>query len=224
LRAVHKKRAYFTLIGFGVVFLVYILSNSFGLLTLNWVLDGFFKFTPLVLVLLFQEDIKKWLANLYLFVFNPNFFRVKSGFWPKFEETIKILLEKKVGTFICFDKHGFLNEYYCKGIRLGAPYSSELLNTILAPSSSLREGAIILSADGTIEACSVIFPFKIEEDISNGTSSKIYAAKHISSLYQCVALVTSASEQRLVVVKDGHDISVQSAQEGIEHIRRGLET
>ena len=52
------------LVGLGVVFLIYLSSQVFDLYTLNWILDNFLSSVLLVIVIIFQHDIRRALMQV----------------------------------------------------------------------------------------------------------------------------------------------------------------
>jgi len=213
LALVHQRRAYFSLLGFGIIFLLYLLSDSLGFLSLSWILDNFLKFSVVILVLLFQDDLRRGLANLYLLTVNPFGNKRKTPFRRIFGETLKELQKLGLGAFFCFDRDGLLNEFLDKGVRLEAQFSIELIKTLLGPSSLLKDGAMILDVDGTLKACSVVFPFAHQDEKKFEGSAKLQAAAYVSAAFDCLAVIFSPSSDRFFIFKHGNETVCSSAEE-----------
>jgi diadenylate cyclase len=220
LALVHQRRAYFSLLGFGIIFLLYLLSDSLGLLSLSWILDNFLKFSVVILVLLFQDDLRRGLANLYLLTIKPFWKKTKTPFLRIFEETLRELQISGLGAFFCFDRDGLLNEFLDEGVRLEAQFSKELIKTLLGPSSLLKDGAIILDIDGTLKACSVVFPFANQEEKKFEGSAKLQAAAYVSAAFGCLAVIFSPSSNKFYIFKHGNETVCSSAEEAAKVVSK----
>ena len=64
IELIRGTRAARMLIGLGVVFLIYLSSQVFDLYTLNWILDNFLSSVLLVIVIIFQHDIRRALVQV----------------------------------------------------------------------------------------------------------------------------------------------------------------
>ena len=59
IQLIRGTRAMQMIIGLVVVLLAYVASQMFGLFTLNWVLDNFLGSIILVIIVIFQSDIRR---------------------------------------------------------------------------------------------------------------------------------------------------------------------
>ena len=64
LSIIEGTRAVQILFGLSIVFLLYFLSQSGGLFTINWILGHFLGSIIIIIVILFQSDIRKALASI----------------------------------------------------------------------------------------------------------------------------------------------------------------
>ncbi|MFT7520552.1 MAG: diadenylate cyclase, partial [Kiritimatiellia bacterium] len=93
-------RAMQSLIGIAVLGLVYLLSDLVGLTSLNWVLDNFFGWVVLALIILFQEDIRRALARAGGTIFSRT---TKASDAQVLEELVKAcfrLAKRRVGALV----------------------------------------------------------------------------------------------------------------------------
>src|SRR5580765_3590528 len=64
LQIVRGSRAMQMIIGLAVILVAYVSSRALGLLTLNWILDNFLASIILVIIVIFQSDIRRALTQV----------------------------------------------------------------------------------------------------------------------------------------------------------------
>src|SRR5882724_3694961 len=64
LQIVRGSRAMQMIIGLAVILVAYVSSRALGLLTLNWILDNFLGSIILVIIVIFQSDIRRALTRV----------------------------------------------------------------------------------------------------------------------------------------------------------------
>src|ERR671911_1229070 len=64
LQMLRGSRAMQMMIGLAVVLMAYVLSRVLGLFTLNWILDNFLASIILVIIVIFQSDIRRALTQV----------------------------------------------------------------------------------------------------------------------------------------------------------------
>ncbi len=131
--------------GLAIVFIAYVLSRILPMYTLNWILNSFLSSVILIIVILFQDDIRRALARMGI---NPLF----AGVNPKeeerlFEEIVSSTLsmsEQNVGALIVLERDTRIDDFIHGRTILDARVSRELLTSIFFPLSPLHDGATIL--------------------------------------------------------------------------------
>src|SRR5215475_7802667 len=121
IHLIRGTRAVQMLLGLVMVFLTYLGSQYFELYTLNWVLDNFLSSILLVIVVLFQNDIRRALTE----VGRGSLFGVKTqtAYGPMLEELTKavmLLSGKRVGALIVLEREIGLSDYIDAGTTLDA--------------------------------------------------------------------------------------------------------
>jgi len=64
LQIVRGSRAMQMIIGLAVILVAYVSSRALGLFTLNWILDNFLGSIILVIIVIFQSDIRRALTQV----------------------------------------------------------------------------------------------------------------------------------------------------------------
>lgn len=199
---IRGTRAVQMLIGLAVVFLVYLSSQSFQLFTLNWILDTFLGSALLVVVVIFQNDIRRALAR----VGSGPFFGAE-----RFLETEEVeeitraaiaLASRGVGALIAIERHVGLSEYVEIGTTLDARVSKELVQSIFVPSSPIHDGALVVQK-GRITAAGCFLPLTHNPNVSKALGTRHRAAIGLTEETDAVVVVISEEDGKISLVSEG---------------------
>lgn len=188
---VKGTRAARMLIGVGVLLALSLLSRFLELYTLDWLIQSFWTQIVIVLIILFQPEIRKALAQMGE---TPLFHRFSSAEEMKtIEEIVKAsqaLANKKIGALIVFERDVSLAEYIEIGIPLDAKVTKELLMSILHPTSPIHDGAVIIKGNKAL-AAGCFLPIKLGADLSKTYGTRHRAALGITEETDAVAVIIS---------------------------------
>jgi len=188
-------RAVQMLIGLVVVLGLYILSFRVGFFTLHWILNNFLASMILVIIVIFQDDIRRALTRV-----GRNPFITSSG--DKLEQVEMVeevvraclaLVEKKIGALIVFERKTGLNNYIEKGILIDGHIQKETIVSIFLPTSPLHDGALIVQ-EGRIAAAGCLLPLDTNIEISSTFGTRHRCALSLGK--ETDALVVILSEER----------------------------
>lgn len=191
-------RAVQMLIGLVVVLGLYILSFRIGFFTLHWILNNFIASMILVIIVIFQDDIRRALMRV-----GRNPFMTSSG--DKLEQVKMIeevvrasmtLVEKKIGALIVFERKTGLSNYIEKGVLLDANVQKEMIVSVFLPTSPLHDGAIIIQ-EGRIAAAGCLLPLDTNIEISSTFGTRHRCALSLGK--ETDAVVVIVSEERGVI-------------------------
>ena len=192
LKIIEGTRAAQILFGLAVVVLLFFASQSTGLFTLNWVLNHFLGSIILIIVILFQNDIRKALANIGKKPLLLRFGKVLSE-----EETVdelvkasSFLASRKIGALIAIERNSSLEDFVELGMKLDSNISRELIISIFNPSSPLHDGGIIIGGNKILSAGS-FFPLETDPDLERNLGTRHRAAIGLSSETDAVVIVVS---------------------------------
>lgn len=198
---IRGTRAAQMLIGLAVVFVAYLSSQYFDLYTLNWILENFLSSFLLVIVIIFQNDIRRALAQ----VGAGSLFGARRMEHQDLEEVIRstvALAGKRIGALIVFEREVGLNEYIEVGTRLDARVSRELVISIFMPTSPIHDGALILQK-GRITAAGCFLPLTTNPSVSKTLGTRHRAAIGLTEETDAVVVVVSEEEGSISMVREG---------------------
>jgi len=199
---IRGTRAAQMLIGLAVVFLAYLSSQYFDLYTLNWILENFLSSFLLVIVIIFQNDIRRALAQVgagSLFGAEP---RMEHQDLEELIRSTVALAGKRIGALIVFEREVGLNEYIEVGTRLDARVSRELVISIFMPTSPIHDGALILQK-GRITAAGCFLPLTTNPNVSKTLGTRHRAAIGLTEETDAVVIVVSEEEGSISMVREG---------------------
>ncbi|MBW7995406.1 MAG: TIGR00159 family protein [Candidatus Glassbacteria bacterium] len=203
-------------IAIGIVFLIllYYISNRFQLQTMAWLLQNFMGYIVLVVIVIFQADIRKALAT---FGRNPffDFFHLGKhdiGYLVELQRAVNLMAQRNIGALIVIERELELKNLVDIGSRLDAEVRSELLLSLFNTRSPLHDGAVIISGNRIANA-GAILPLTSRTDISKEYGTRHRAAIGLSE--ECDAVVVVVSEERgtVSIALDGQISKLDTALE-----------
>jgi len=180
-------------IGLVLVYLVYQVARLAGFITLYRVLDQLLTYVVLIVVVLFQNDIRRALMRVGS---RPLFRAGRSARESQvIEEVVKAaqeLAEKRIGALIVFERDASLDEFIEHGTPLDAAVSKELLYSIFVPSyaNPMHDGAVVIR-DGRVWEAGVFLPLTDSKKVDRSFGTRHRAAIGISEETDAVVVVVS---------------------------------
>ncbi len=190
---------------FGLLIVVsaFILSQYLNLTMLQWMLNNFLSSIVLILIVIFQNDIRKALVQVGK---NPFFSSVPSFGAPLIiEEIVKAvnqLAGRKIGAIIAIERKVILNDFIEIGTKIDANVTKEILMSIFLPYSPIHDGAVIIQR-GRITAAGCVLPLSSTRDLAPDLGTRHRAALGLSEETDAVVIVVSEERGEISVAVDG---------------------
>ena len=196
-------RAVQMLVGLAVLLLVYVGSQLGGLYTLNWILDNFLSSIILVIVVIFQNDIRRALIHVGR---NPFFadltFREETKVIDELVKGFVALSQKRLGALVVIERETGINDFLEVGVEIDAKPSGELIHSIFHPSSPIHDEAMVIQG-GRITRAGCFLPLTQNPNISQRLGTRHRAAIGLTELVDAVVIVVSEETGRIAVVVGG---------------------
>ncbi len=196
-------RAVQMVVGLAVVLAVYVISEIANLYTLQWLLDNFLTSIVLVIVVIFQNDIRRALMHVGR---NPFFADVTYSEESKIiDELVTVtvsLASKKIGALMVVERETGLKNFLEIGVEIDAKVSSDLISAIFLPLSPLHDGALILQ-NGRLKQAGCFLPLSQNPDISKSLGTRHRAAIGLTELVDAVVVVVSEETGKISVAVGG---------------------
>jgi uncharacterized protein (TIGR00159 family) len=199
---IRGTRAIQMLTGLGVVFLIYLSSQSFQLYTLNWILDNFLSSILLVIVVIFQDDIRRALTQVGTRTFIGSEPKLQQEDLEEIVRAAVSLASKRIGGLIVIQREVGLNQYMEVGTHLDAKVSRELISSIFLPASPIHDGALIID-QGRIIAAGCFLTLTTNPYVSKTLGTRHRAAIGLTEETDAIVVVVSEEDGTISLVREG---------------------
>ena len=164
---------------FGSVLIVglYFASLAAPLQTVNWLIRNMVGYLVFALIVLFQNDIRRALANLGRTPFLRAFSKAEND-----DETIEEIVtaatqmaERRTGALIVIEREIGLRNYVESGIPLDAMVTHDLRVSVCQTSGPLHDGAVIIQ-ENRIAAAACFLPLTVNPTVGTDLGTRHRAA------------------------------------------------
>ncbi len=196
-------RAMQMIIGLVIILLFYVGSQMLGLFTLNWILENFLGSIILVVIVVFQSDIRRALTQVGTTPLFGNPDRFERG--QAVEEITKAAVSmagKRTGALVVFEREVGLNDYIDVGTPLDARVTGELVESVFSPRSPIHDGALVIRK-GRIAAAKCILPLSEDSRVGRDMGTRHRAAVGLTEGTDAVVVVVSEESGKISLVSAG---------------------
>ena len=206
LKMTRDTRGSAVLKGLMLLLVVVGVSNLLGLTALNWLLMQVLSNGALVLLILFQPEIRKALEQI------GRGARIETKRQGDQEEAVRIVDEivqcatklsrRRVGALIVFEQKTGLKDIIENGISIDSRISAGLLENIFEPNTPLHDGAVIIRGSRIMSAACIL-TLTEASGISHDLGTRHRAALGVSETTDAVVLIVSEETGIISVAKAG---------------------
>ncbi|MBM4136835.1 MAG: TIGR00159 family protein [Nitrospira sp.] len=191
------------LIGLGVLLFASLLSGYLELYTVDWVIQSFWAQIVIAIIILFQPEIRRALAQMGETQFFQTFTSAEE--LKSLEEIIRAtvsLANRKIGALIVIERDTSLKDFVEVGTPLDAKVSKELLMSIFHPTSPIHDGAVVIKGNRII-AAGCFLPITLSSDISRSLGTRHRAGLGLTEETDAVAIIVSEETGSISMGMDG---------------------
>jgi diadenylate cyclase len=199
-----ETRAVQMFLGLGGLMVGSFVARRFDLLSTSWLLDNFWSFWVLALIVLFQPELRRALTRL------GEHRLLQSGAREHrthlIDDVIKAadaLASKRIGALLVLERSTGLRNYAELGVPLDALVSADLLVSLFLPYSPLHDGAVFIRGD-RIAAAGCFLPLSRNTQLGRAMGTRHRAALGLSEETDAVVLVVSEESGRISLAVAGH--------------------
>jgi diadenylate cyclase len=190
LRFIRGTRGAPVVTGFLAVLLTFALvTYLLKLKVLQWLLGAFFAFFVVAVVVIFQPELRRMLAELG----NLPLFTTAHEQRANIEviiQTVERLADVRIGALIAIEQSINLLEAVESGIIVDCEATPEMLETIFFPNNAIHDGGVIIK-DDRIAYAACIFPLTQRQDLNKTLGTRHRAAIGLSEETDAVIVVVS---------------------------------
>ena len=219
-------------IGIVIIYIIWKLTQALQMQLLSNILGGFISVGMFALIVVFQQEIRKFL----LMIGSTNF-KGKDRLFKnlKFLKTDGIAItdvqsiiaacnkmgSTKTGALIVIERNNNLDFLMRTGDEMNIKVTQPIIESIFFKNSPLHDGAAIIEGN-TVKATRVILPVSNEKKIPARFGLRHRAAIGITEKTDAVALVVSEETGQVSYIKNGEFVLFNDTEELIEIIEKDL--
>ena len=209
LRIVKDSRAWQLVKGIAFLIIATALSKLLNLYILNYLLSAIMDWGVILMIIIFQPEIRRALEQLGGTNRFSRFFGFDKDIITKTKEDIyKVVIavyelaKNKTGALIVIERDIQIKDIISTGIIMDADVSPQLLVNIFVPNTPLHDGAVVIS-NNKIAAAACMLPLASDKDIAKELGTRHRAGIGISKESDSIAIIVSEETGKVSVAKDG---------------------
>ena len=215
IKLVRETRAEQLLKGIALLCVAYFIVNRLDLKVMGFLLENFFQWGILVIIIMFQPELRRALEKMgRAKVSSFNVFSIGSDssedMTARWEVAINAIVDASIdlsatttGALIVIERQTRLGEQIDTGTIINAKPSSAVLENIFFPNTPLHDGAVIIR-DGQVLAAGCFLPKPQKEELLNKQlGSRHRAAIGMSELSDSIVVIVSEETGTISVAEDG---------------------
>ena len=184
------------------------ITDILQLNVVNWLIQQVLNTGVIMLVILFQPELRRALEQLG----RTSFFtggtashanKYNSNIVPELVQAMSDMSRKRIGALIVVERKTGLQEFADTGTVVNADISAALIENIFEPNTPLHDGALIIR-EGKLLAAACILQLTNDPDLSRELGTRHRAAIGITETSDAVSFIVSEETGTISMAKDGH--------------------
>ena len=211
--------------GFVIIYIIWWITDLLNMNILSSILGGFIGVGVFAVIIVFQQEIRKFLLLLGSSRITNN-----KSYWKKFNLFFRISEEKaklniddfleatnklkkdKTGAIFVFERNNNLDFVKEDGDSINAELSTPIIESIFYKNSPLHDGAVIIVGN-VIVASRVTLPVSKSKKINKSLGLRHRAGIGITEESDAISIVISEETGKLSYIKSGKIISFKNNEE-----------
>ena len=215
-RRVHASLA---LLGLGFLGVFYLLALQLELQLTAWFFQGFFAVVVILLVVVFQDDLRRLFEQIAVLGLRRRPARTRTDGIATLAVALLRLARTHIGALVVIPGREPVERHLHGGIPLDAAISEELLLSLFDPRSPGHDGAVLVQGDRLVRFA-VLLPISEDHPHLGPGGTRHAAARGLAE--RCDALCVVVSEERgTVALASAGELQVLDNPENLVDILRG---
>jgi len=212
----------------GVVILAvvtFVVQNVFRLPTLSWILRTFWLAWAVVLVVVFQPELRSVLAQLGSRRLGRILFPEQLNFINEIISALREASQNRVGMLVVLEQETGLRNFIETGTLINGEVTRDLLLTIFHPRTILHDGAAVIREDRLV-AAGCVLPLSNDPGISRILGTRHRAAIGITEISDAVVLVVSEETGTVSVARNGRldrDVELEELRDRLKDFYKSMQ-
>ena len=203
LQLIRGTRAAQMLTGLLIIAVIFLISSLVPLTTVSWVLNKFYSSIILILIIIFQDDVRHALRRIG----RKSFFQGQDNLasqhiLDEISRAAAHLSKRRIGALLVIERSIILTRYVDIGTHIDGRISKELILAVFHPASPIHDGAAIIQR-GRLAAAGCFLPLTRQENLLKNWGTRHRAAMGMSQETDAVVLIVSEESGKISIVEDG---------------------
>jgi len=195
LLTIRGTRAAQMVVGIVLVGAAFFVAERLELTTVSWLLDNFISYFIIIVIVVFQQDIRRALGRIGqgVWTFGRGATRETSVAVDEVVSAVDHLARNRIGAIIVFEREAGLEEFVDDATRVDAQVSRQLLVSLFVPSkdNELHDGAVVIGRNRRVDLARALLPLSRATDLGPEFGTRHRAALGITEDTDAVSLVVS---------------------------------
>jgi len=193
LLTIKGTRAAQMVVGIVLVGAAFYIAEDLELTTVSWLLDNVINYLIIIVIVVFQQDIRRALGRIGGSAFWWGQKRGEGGAVEEIVAAVTQLARSRIGAIIVLEREASLDQFVDDASRIDARINRQLLVALFIPSrdNELHDGAVIIGKTRRIELARALLPLSRASDLGPEFGTRHRAAIGITEDTDGVAVVVS---------------------------------
>jgi len=193
LLTIRGTRAAQMIVGIVLIGAAFFVAVRVELTTVSWLLDNFISYFIILIIVVFQSDIRRALGRLGQGVLP---FGRRQEATHTVDEVVAAcaqLARARMGAIIVFERDAALEEFVDDATRIDAALSRQILVSLFVPAkdNELHDGAVVINKNHRVELARALLPLSRATDLGPEFGTRHRAALGITEDTDAVCVVVS---------------------------------
>ena len=197
-----RTRGRFALMGLGIIFALYLVAQQLGLQLTVWLFQGFFAVVALVMIVVFQDDLRRLFEGIAVTGMRRRRPRPGPDSVESVVQAIGSLAEARIGALLVIPGRDLLDRYLEGGVFLRGRVSAPLLESLFDTHSGGHDGAVVLEGN-EVARFAVHLPLSVDGENLGRGGTRHAAALGLAERTDALCIVVSEERGTLSVARNG---------------------
>lgn len=202
LLLIRGTRAVQMVSGLLVLMAVRLVADWAELETVSMILENFFGWAVVILVVIFQHDIRRALTRMGRPLFSGVPQKEQSEILEEVVRAAQRLSKNGVGALVVFERENGLDDVVQGGVEVDSAVNRDVLAAIFQPTSPLHDGAAIIQT-GRIAQARCVLPLTQRAGLPEGVGTRHRAAVGLTEETDAIVVVVSEETGKIAVSSRG---------------------
>jgi uncharacterized protein (TIGR00159 family) len=193
LLTIRGTRAAQMVVGIVLIGAAFFVAERVELTTVSWLLDNFISYFIILIIVVFQQDIRRTLGRLGQNVLRFGGRQEASHTVDEVVAACAQLARARMGAIVVFERDAALETFVDDATRIDAILSRQLLVSLFVPAkdNELHDGAVVINKNHRIELSRALLPLSKATDLGPEFGTRHRAALGITEDTDAVSVVVS---------------------------------